>query len=159
MSTDVTTGPPNPADVQVAFDFDNSAYSQRDEFWAVYISSAYQIDKRWDGDGAGPSVGGITDSPSGSGQGCLIFLEILRGTESLHWNQGPINTNYTMAHELGHKFGGEHTDGGLMAPSATNTAPPGSPPVFVYRTDGTFSPISLFRMRGGLINGSRLTHP
>lgn len=148
MSVDVLAGPANPPDIQAAFRFDNVAYSDRDDIWVVYLSSAYQIDERWDGDPNGERVVlGITDSLVGSGQGALLFLETTRPSEAgTNWNNGPISRNYTVAHELGHKFGGIHNDLGLMADSRC-------------RTTGTFEAITLNRMRGGLVNGSRLTHP
>lgn len=129
-------------DDQVAFDFDNAAYSQLDDFWAIYISTAYQIDERWDGDPNGTiAIAGITDSLTGAGQGCLLFLETTRAKETTNWNVGPINREYTMAHEIGHKFGAIHSDSDLMSPTFT----PGNPPI--YRTVGTFSDITLNRMR------------
>lgn len=148
MSVDITQTGAIPAEVQAAFRFDNSTLSDMDQFWAVYFTSAYQIDERFDGDPNGSqNVLGITDSLVGSGQGCLLFLENTRVREGgSRWNTGALSRNYTMAHELGHKFGGIHTDLGLMAQSST-------------RTSGIFSDITLNRMRGGLVNGSRLTHP
>ncbi|MGH9819340.1 MAG: hypothetical protein ACRD43_04150 [Pyrinomonadaceae bacterium] len=129
------------SEVQAAFHFDNSAVSNIADFWAIYLSTAYQASETEDGDPNGTQATlGVTDSDIGTGQGSLLFLETNRNTECDHWNIGPINRNYTVAHEVGHKFGGEHQDLDLMRQSKS-----GSPPI--YRTVGTFSDVTLDKMR------------
>jgi hypothetical protein len=135
MSVDVTQVPPIPSEVQTAFKFENAIHSDKADFWAIYMSGAYQLDTRWDGDPQGAVVLGIVDSLSTSGQGGLLFLETTRTTElGNSWNTGARSRRHTVAHEIGHKFGAIHSDFGLMEQTST-------------RTIGTFEDITINRIR------------
>lgn len=161
MTTDIINNPPIPADVRVAFDFDNESNEASANFWTIYVSTGYQIDNRWDRDPDNTiGVGGIVDASLGAGQGALLFLENSRtGETGSYWGTSPITRRHTVAHEIGHLFNGQHNDvdpangivnAGLMAPSVTGT---------VYRTDGTFNAVTILKMRGGSWGGVRITHP
>ncbi|MGI8788058.1 MAG: hypothetical protein ACR2HG_09890 [Pyrinomonadaceae bacterium] len=110
----------------------------------LYILGAYQHTLIEDQDplGENPTFGivdAITGDTSGGsdgeGSGALIFLELHSSKEIITF-PAPANLmreDVTVAHEVGHLFSGQHTDGGLM----------GSP-----ITAGDFSNVTINKIRG-----------
>jgi hypothetical protein len=133
--------------------FTNSRYIQhnRDDFWTVYLLGAYQgrPDESNDPDRGRPfNSYGISDgtTPSGIGQGSLVFMELLSNHEldSLSIRIGTPPTfiidireakKLVPVHELGHLLGGDHRDNGIMAEGLDGLANP------------VFSPQTVARMR------------
>lgn len=136
-----TTTPPA-GDIQPYFQFGNVATQADPNFWTVYLNGAYQMDVRADRDpNTQGGILGIVDALNG--QGALIFFEITRpgeigSTAATH----PVGRRFTVVHEVGHLFNGQHGDfdtsgnAGLMATTAT-------------RTIGTFNDVTLNKIRGG----------
>jgi hypothetical protein len=87
-------------------------------------------------------------------EGAWIFQEVNRPREYAimqNWNTRPVGRRFTVAHEIGHLFYGEHSDMGLMRQS-------------ILRTSPLLSNITINKIRGGLFvdeNGitRRITHP
>lgn len=139
-----------PAEIQAWFNFDNVITEANPDFWTVYLMGAYQYDSRRDND---PSEeGGILGTVDRlNGQGLLIFSEITRPTEIPNFAGRPVGRHYTLAHEVGHLFYGEHEDLGLMTQTST-------------RTVGTFDERTLNKIRGGEFTDQTgvtrtITHP
>lgn len=147
--------------------FNQKATESRVDFWTVYFIGAYQEAEDWDSDpayNAGTRRGnsfvfGEVDDLNGIG--VTMFSELNRITEQevlnvynsvnnptvARWKYRPVGEKYTLAHELGHLFFGEHGDTGLMEGSTT-------------RIRGSFSDTTINSMRGGLrADGRRITHP
>jgi hypothetical protein len=119
------------------YDFDTSATQADVNFWTVYLLGAYQGRTTEDHDPATDSaLVGIVDNLNG--QGANVFIEVIRPPETT--NTGVVNNAATTAHEIGHLFNGQHTDGsGLMAQS-------------INRASITFDPTTLNTIRS-------ITHP
>lgn len=131
--------------------FFNRDTEARTDFWTIYLLGVYQYTEDNDGDPDldlffFPSTYGYADLIGSS-----IFLELNRGREYSRfdgenpnipkWHLRPVGPKYTIAHEVGHMLGGEHTDSsggvdnaGLMEQSQT-------------RTSGVFSDKTLWAIR------------
>ncbi|MBI4384232.1 MAG: hypothetical protein HY579_09395 [Nitrospinae bacterium] len=119
-----TTGG-NAGDLTPNYRFDNTATEASETFWTVYVLSALQAETTEDGDpddmdgdnlfDEGGVTSGIVDDINGIG--AHIFLEDnneLFGGARLSTTAGGRGEQDTVLHELGHLFGAEHPDGGLM---------------------------------------------
>lgn len=150
MSVNPATTEPPPAEINALFNFDNVASEGSSDFWTIYVKGVYQYDTRADRDPSDESgVLGTVDQLNG--QGLLIFSEITRPAEISNFTGRPVGRQYTLAHEIGHLFYGEHEDLGLMAQTST-------------RSVGTFADRTLIKIRGiefidqtGVTR--RITHP
>jgi hypothetical protein len=121
-------------DVRALFRFDNRA-SNSNDYWVIYMLGAYQPITAEDQDPNTevPTVGrvDVTTGHRGVGQGAVTYLEVVSAHELAvfdkkqdakpacrgnlaNWKQSFRNAP-TTAHEVGHLFGGEHDDGGLMS--------------------------------------------
>jgi hypothetical protein len=74
------------------------------------------------------------------------------------WQNRPVGKKYTVAHELGHLFGGEHNLG------TNGPADPGLMASSTVRTSGVFSNVTVNAIRGGLFTDhtgvqKKVTHP
>ena len=93
------------------YDFDQVATQNNANFWTIYLLGAYQPESNFgmgigDGDPATEGVTwGIVDA-IGTGQGLRVFSE--------SFNEIACGNPDVTAHEVGHLFGGQHGDGGLM---------------------------------------------
>lgn len=146
LNTNVTVNPdlsdPPAADIQLFFTFGNVESEDDPGFWTIYMKSAYQYDVRRDRDPlANGNTLGIVDNLNG--QGGLIFFEQTRLNEIINPGTRPVGRIYTVVHEMGHLFNGEHedftpgtTDAGLMAQTGS-------------RTGRTFTDVTLNKIRGG----------
>jgi hypothetical protein len=128
------------ADVIALYKFDNRA-SNSNDYWVIYMLGAYQAITTEDQDpNTEAATSGRVDAVRG--QGAVTYLELVSAHELAvldkhheadpdpfcranlaNWNQTFRNAP-TTAHEVGHLFGGLHTDRGLMAdkcPQATLT--------------------------------------
>ncbi len=120
-----------PASIINTYDFDTVATEADVNFWTVYLLGAYQGWTDQDHDPATDDrVYGIVDAING--QGASVFNEVIRPPEGRSTTE--VNNAATTAHEIGHLFNGQHTDGGLMEQSAT-------------RSSIVFSDITLNRIR------------
>ncbi|MGH9948645.1 MAG: hypothetical protein ACRD6X_15820, partial [Pyrinomonadaceae bacterium] len=119
--------------------FDQRATENDQEFWTIVLYGAYQSisdslgipilppggldgdppDSDGDGnpDGCPEVAYGQADTQGPGGLGAGIFMEVLRPRESANVVNYPISPARTAAHEIGHLFGGDHDDHGLMDPS------------------------------------------
>jgi len=132
-----TPEPGGASDLIPTYRFDAQQTEADPGFWTVYLLGAYQytIGMDNDPDGEGGPIGIVDDI---NGVGASVFNELFTSHEG--FNPTPIvNPAATAAHEIGHLFGGQHTDGGLMKQSRD-------------RTEITFSPTTLNVIRS-------LAHP
>lgn len=106
------------------------------QFWTIYLIGVYQATTNIDGDpnSQGAALGTVDDNYP-SGEGASIFMESNRAEENpLNWMIYPRSQSYTVAHEVGHLFGGSHLDEGLMTQAGD-------------RVDGSFSSKTLNKIR------------
>lgn len=110
-------------DLRLFFTDRNSNGTNTDpEFWTVYLLNSYQHTLIRDNDpsteiafrGIVDAITGDTSGGSdGEGSGALIYQEVIRAIEiddpSIYNNEAHI-----VAHEIGHLFSAQHTDGDLM---------------------------------------------
>jgi len=139
--------------------FQNRAWQASTDFWTIYLLGAYQFEKSRDGDPEYEgSIFGFKDGPgTNDGEGATIFNEVGRPTEYEHlntinpidWRLRPINRRFTIAHEVGHLFGGEHDD---YNPGTTNA---GVMEDSLSRTSPLFTDTTINKIRGGTM----LYHP
>jgi len=91
---------------QGTLDWDSKSYNINN-FWVVYILGGYQYEITVDNDpNEEPGWGGLTDPING---GCIMCMEVIHDPTS-----NPQFEKIAVDHEVGHLFGGEHSDGGLM---------------------------------------------
>jgi hypothetical protein len=135
---------PPPGDIQPYFRFGNVATEADPNFWTVYLNGAYQMDVRADRDPqTQDGILGIVDALHG--QGALIFFEITRADEiGAIAATRPVGRRYTVVHEIGHLFNGQHGD---FMPGTTTNA--GLMSQTGSRTVGTFNDVTLNKIRGG----------
>lgn len=105
--------------------FQNRATEASESFWTVYLLGAYQYQATNDGD---PSTqGGVLGTVVAlNGVGATLFTEVNRPLEYAPlptWQTRPVSRRFTVAHEIGHLFFGEHEDMGLMSQSTVRTSP------------------------------------
>jgi hypothetical protein len=133
--------------VRAAFvDFDQLPTEDDPEFWTIYLYGAYQggisqdadpADEDGDGnpDGCPDASYGVTDTLGPNAWGSCIFMEVSRPREyPVDYASRPVSRAWTTVHEVGHIFGGDHPDGGIMTPSCT-------------RTGYEFAPVTIRRLR------------
>jgi hypothetical protein len=106
-------------------DQDQTSTNTNNEFWTVYILGAYQGSVFKDGDPLSKrcssddlfcvTLGRVDEitNVTGEGSGALIYFETHRARESMHGYANDLSV--TAAHEVGHLFSGEHTDGAVMS--------------------------------------------
>jgi hypothetical protein len=146
--------------------FDQRATENSQEYWTVVLYGAYQgpgpsnpifglppggLDGNPpDSDGNGnpngcPEVAyGQADRIGPGGLGAGIFMEVLRPREyPSDYANLPLSPARTAAHEIGHLFGGDHQDGGLMAPSCGAAT---------LATGYILDPLSIVRLRRDILN-------
>ena len=150
--------------------FQNRQYEASVVLWTVYLLGAYQYTEQDDSDpDLQGAILGKTDGVSANdGEGSVIFNEVNRTHEYnvldilnpnvLSWTTRPVNRRFTIAHEVGHLFGGTHedyttstTNAGLMAQSTIRLNPP-------------FTDATINKIRGGQYTDQtgvirRITHP
>lgn len=96
------------------YDFDTVGTEADPAFWTVYLLGAYQYIRKEDADPDAEfltSTLGVVDAING--RGASVYNEVVRETPVSGVNA------ITTAHEIGHLFNGQHTDGGLMTPTST----------------------------------------
>jgi hypothetical protein len=132
--------------LRTMYDFDQIGTQADPEFWTVYLLGAYQAIEPddgdpydEDGDGDVPDASyGVTDSGYPNGWGSSVFMEVGRPREyPLDYASRPplvVSRAATAAHEIGHLFGGEHEDEGVMTPTYN-------------RAIRTFDPRTLIKIR------------
>jgi hypothetical protein len=95
------------------YDFDEMAHEADPDFWSIYVLGAYQGDLSTDFDNEDGGILGSVDDINGVG--ASIFLEpISDGERSTGVLWLGCSTPVVLAHEIGHLFGGQHKQGGLM---------------------------------------------
>lgn len=139
--------------------FQNKMYEANTDFWTIYLLGAYQFESSIDGDpDSSGAIFGFKDGPgTNDGEGAVIFNEVGRPREyenmntinPVDWRMRPVSRRFTVAHEVGHLFGGDHDDynpgtmeAGIMADS-------------LFRTSPLFSNTTINKIRGGTM----LYHP
>jgi PKD repeat protein len=119
------------------YDFDAIGTEADNNFWTGYLLGAYQCDAEGDRDpSTEPSRTPLKTAMAttdGSLIGSTIYFELFAEYRSVL--SATFNMGTTAAHEVGHLFNTDHTDGGLMAPHGTPA-----------RTNA-FTPISLNKIR------------
>ena len=98
--------------------FDASACENAPLYWAVYLRGAFQhvILEDGDPDGEGATLGRVDNI---NGQGANIYLEAFRSTDAAVVDEVHGKSEaFSVAHEIGHLFGGLHTDGCVGVPSS-----------------------------------------
>lgn len=103
------------------YDFDAIGTEADNNFWTGYLLGGYQCDAEGDLDPSGEPdrvpLKTAMAATDGSLMGSTIFLEIFAEYQSVI--SDTFNPASTAAHEIGHLFNTDHTDGGLMAANGT----------------------------------------
>jgi hypothetical protein len=110
-----TLNSPLSGDGRIAtYDFDAAATERELNFWTVYLLGAYQPDTDRDLDPDDDKGGALGAVDSIRGVGASIYLESI-ADYNRRASFPTCSEQVTVAHELGHLFGGTHPEGGLMA--------------------------------------------
>ena len=114
----LNTNTTSAANIISTYDFDARGTEADINYWTVYLLGAYQGWTTEDHDPAtdGRSYGVVDNI---NGQGANVFNEVVRFPEGRFTTE--VNNAATTAHEIGHLFNGQHTDGGLMEQSTTRS--------------------------------------
>jgi hypothetical protein len=114
-------------DLLPLYRFDNIRTENFQTYWTVYVLGAMQGPVGEDGDPDDVNLDGRPDEPGGyslgtvdavGGGGAIIYLEgvnELAGGKRVLTNVRGTGEQDVVAHMVGHLFGAEHFDGGLMA--------------------------------------------
>jgi hypothetical protein len=109
----VLNSPSSGAGRIATYDFDAAATERELNFWTLYLLGAYQFDAGSDLD-PNEEKGGALGAVDGiRGVGASIFLEEI-ADNNRRSSFPTCAESVTVAHELGHLFGGTHPEGGLM---------------------------------------------
>ena len=117
------------------YDFDSIGTEADNNFWTAYLLGAYQCDAQGDmdpGSEVGNDFSAFAATDDFNGQGSSMFWEMFSENGDTF---AATEMRWSVGHEIGHLFFGDHTDGGLMA---TLDSP---------QRSHFFSPITLNRIR------------
>ncbi len=144
-------------------DFDQIGTEASQDFWTILVYGAYQRwrlpdpfpggkgydadppDTNGDGnpDGCPEASYGTTNAFAPNALGASINMEVSRPREyPLNYQSRPVSRAWTLAHEVGHLFGGDHDDGGLMTETCIRSAV----------TGWAFTPTTIERLRRQIPN-------
>lgn len=119
------------SDLLSLYRFDNIKYEKQETFWVVYILGAIQGTVNEDGDPDDSNGDERPDEPGGialgnvdalNGVGAVIYLEGANeaaGGKRMLTNATGTGEQDLVVHKVGHLFGAEHIDGGIMSRSST----------------------------------------
>ena len=120
----------------------NKDLESADDFWVAYLLAAWQGAVSEDFD---PSTGNALATKGEArdlGNMGAIYVETLREDE-LRSDKPRTEEEHTVVHEIGHKGGGDHADGGIMTEGSSSMfhIPPPS------RPNDKFMPVTIRRFR------------
>jgi hypothetical protein len=152
FQSNIESNYPDPIPVRAVFvDFDQRTTQADPEFWTVYLYGSYQQNLDSDADpifenfpppanGCPSASYGVVDDLGPNGWGACVHMEVSRPSEyPPDYAIRPVSRAWTVAHEIGHLFGGLHEDTGIMTPSCT-------------RTGYEFDPRTIRRLRATIVN-------
>lgn len=103
----------SPADLVPNYRFDHVAYEADENFWTLYLLTAFQGTWVSDGDPDDePILAAIVDAING--QGAHLFLENMKEIVGVTATPESAVHVDTIAHEMAHLFGAEHGDGLIL---------------------------------------------
>jgi hypothetical protein len=124
-----------PSDLRSLFRFDNSRYAKQETYWVAYLLGAMQGTVNEDNDPGDLNGDGRPDESGGvalgsvdelGGSGAVIYLEDIvdfAGGKHVATNSNGTGEQDVVVHKIGHLFGAEHVDGGVMSQSSNVFSP------------------------------------